>query len=83
MILDVRFRVATLMTSRFPNASWLIWLHARAADFFDEQATGRQRGVAKHFAIHAKTRAAREQTVLRIDFEQLRSGSRGLAIGRR
>src|SRR5260221_8531203 len=72
MIRDISFRVATLMTSRLPNASWLIWLHARATDFFDEQAAGRQRGVAKHFAVHAKTRAARDQTVLGIGFEQLR-----------
>src|SRR5712675_2430131 len=58
VISDVGFRVATLMTSRFPNASGLIWLHARAADFFDEQAAGRQRGVAKHFAVHGKSRAS-------------------------
>src|SRR5882724_13585489 len=83
MILDVSFGVAALMAAGFPNTGRLIWLYARAANFLNEKAAGPQCGVAKHFAVHAEARAASQQAVLRIDFEQLPRGPRGLAIGRR
>src|SRR5579859_1865379 len=83
MILNVSFGVATLMAAGFPDTGRLIWLYARAANFLDKKAAGRQRGVAKHLAVHAEARAASQQAILRIDFEQLRRGPRGLAIGRR
>src|SRR5580698_11640868 len=68
------------MAARFPDARRLVRLDAWSPDFFDEESAACQRGVPDHLAVHAKSRAARQQPVLRIFFDQLRRGSCRLLV---
>src|SRR5262245_20973761 len=67
----------------FPTPLRLIWLHARSANFLDEETGSGQRAVAEHLGGETILWAAREQFVVRIACEQLRARLRGLAIGGR
>ena len=69
MILNIRFCITVLVTARFPYASRLVGLHARAANFFDKQTAGRQGGIAEHLHVHAESRSVRQQPVLWIFFD--------------
>src|SRR5207302_10964009 len=82
MALRILSRVAGVVAP-VPDSGWLIGFHAGAADFFYQQATGGQNGVAQHLAIHAKARAAGEKTILWILFSKLRRYASGLPVGRR
>ena len=65
-----------------PHAGGHVGAHARAADFSDEQSAHGQRLIAHEFTGQTETRAAREQTILRIARGEFGRDLRGLLIRR-
>ena len=60
----------------------LIRPHGRAAALLDQKTGNQQRLIANHFGRQPQTRAPRQQSILRIALQQLRSHSRALPISR-
>src|SRR5262249_29222061 len=61
---------------RFPDAVWLKREDTRSPQLVAEETARGERHVADHLGFHSETRTAREQTVIRVLFEQ-RGSRRG------
>ena len=80
-VLEKGLSVRVGVANRLPDSSWLIGLHTGTANRRVNETARRERLVADHFCIETETRAACEEAILGVEFDQFLFNRRLLSVG--